>query len=285
MSACRHPAALVGGGDAPSLQFQGKPYRPESRISISLAPHLSRLPVILVFVIIRAMKRYDFVFLLLAAIFLGSLIIANALAFKFVELPVPLVGPLTISVGLLPYPITFLATDLVSELYGKRHANALVFVGFLLSIYFLFFIKVGQAIPVSPHFDPAIQNDYTAVFGQSSRAIFGSMTAYLLAQFLDVRIFHMIKHVTGGKLLWLRNNGSTLISQLVDTIAVVTILFYDDPTKNIPMLVLSGYVYKVLVALADTPFFYAGVYLFRDIEVETKRRNAADFEAIAARIS
>jgi len=238
-----------------------------------------------VFVIIRAMKRYDFVFLVLAAIFLGSLIIANALAFKFVEVPMPLVGPLTISVGLLPYPITFLATDLVSELYGKRHANALVFVGFLLSIYFLFFIKVGNLVPVSPHFDPAIQDNYQAVFGQSTRAIFGSMTAYLLAQFLDVRIFHMIKKGTQGRLLWLRNNGSTLISQLVDTIAVVTILFYDDPTKNIPMLVLSGYVYKLLVALADTPFFYLGVFLFRDIEAETKRRNEADFEALTAEIS
>lgn len=220
------------------------------------------------------MKRYDFIFLVLAAIFLGSLIIANALAFKFIDIPMPLIGNLPISVGLLPYPVTFLATDLISELYGRKRANALVFVGFLLSIYFLFFLKVGQIIPMSSAdgFDPNTQSHYDAVFGQSGRAIMGSMTAYLIAQFLDVRIFHFIKEKTSGRMLWLRNNGSTLISQLVDTTAVVTILFYDNPDVKLHVLILSGYVYKLLVALADTPLFYLGVKLFSDIEAETKRR-------------
>jgi len=222
------------------------------------------------------MKRYDFVFLFLCGIFLGSLIIANALAFKFIQIPMPLVGPLTISVGLLPYPITFLATDLISELYGKNRANALVFVGFLLSIYFLFFLKLGQWFPVAPGFDPEIQEHYDAVFGQSGRAILGSMTAYLLAQFLDVRIFHLIKSKTKGRMLWLRNNGSTLISQLVDTAAVVTILFYDDPEKNLLQLILFGYIYKVIIALADTPFFYLGARIFSDIGQETERRILAE---------
>ncbi len=218
------------------------------------------------------MSRYDRVFLILCSVFIASLIIANAFAFKLFDINLPLVGVVTLSMGILPYPITFLATDLISELYGRRRANTLVMVGFGVSLFFLFFIVIGRYVPVSHVQDPTIQDHYMGVFGQGVRAIMGSMIAYLLAQFLDVRLFHFYKKVTRGRHLWLRNNGSTMISQLVDTVAVVTILFHDDPNVPLFAIILSSYVFKLLVALVDTPLFYLGVRLFKDIERETERR-------------
>jgi len=218
------------------------------------------------------MSRYDRVFLILCSLFIASLIIANAFAFKLFDIDLPIIGVVTLSMGILPYPITFLVTDLISELYGRRRADVLVLVGFGVSLFFLFFIIVGRYVPVSHVQDPAVQEHYMGVFGQGGRAILGSMTAYLLAQFLDVRLFHFLKRATRGRHLWLRNNGSTLISQLVDTIAVVTILFHDQPSVPLLTLIGASYAFKLLTALVDTPFFYLGVALFKDIERETERR-------------
>ncbi len=218
------------------------------------------------------MSRYDRLFLTLAGFFIASLIIANAFAFKLFDVHLPLLGTITLSMGILPYPITFLMTDLISELYGKAKANFLVWTGFFLSGYFLLLLLIGKAIPVSHVQDPVIQEHYLGVFGQGARAIFGSMVAYLTAQFLDVRLFHFFKKLTAGRHLWLRNNGSTMISQLVDTIAVTTILFWDAPNINVPALILAGYSFKLLVALVDTPLFYLGTRLFKSVERETLRR-------------
>ena len=222
------------------------------------------------------MKTYDRLFLVLCGIFIASLIIANAFAFKLFDVTLPLIGTITLSMGILPYPITFLVTDLISELYGRKRANFLVLVGFGLSLYFLMFITIGKYIDVSQVQDPEVQAHYLGVFGQGARAITGSMVAYLLAQFLDVRIFHSIKRATQGKHLWLRNNGSTLISQLIDTVAVTTILFYDADNVNLVSLILAGYSFKLLVALVDTPLFYLGAAIFKDIEAETAALDAME---------
>ena len=171
------------------------------------------------------MHRFDFVFLVLAGFFLSSLVLANALVFKFIDIPLPLVGVATISLGVLPYPVTFLCTDLISELYGKDRANAIVITGAAVSAYMLLLLQLGRVLPVSNLQDDAIQGHYMAVFGQSTRAIFGSMVAYLIAQFVDVRLYHFWRKLTNGRHLWLRNNASTMFSQLIDTTAVVTILF------------------------------------------------------------
>lgn len=220
------------------------------------------------------MRRFDFVFLVLSGFFLASLLLANAMVFKFVDVRLPFVGLATISAGVLPYPITFLCTDLISELYGKKRANALVLVGFLVSLYMLALLQLGRALPVSHLQDEAIQVHYIAVFGQSARAIFASMVAYLIAQLVDVRLYHFWRMLTNGRHLWLRNNASTMLSQLIDTTAVVVILFYgvwDWP--EIRAVILASYVYKLLVAACDTPVMYAGEWLFRDIKEESRVRN------------
>ena len=219
------------------------------------------------------MRRYDFIFLALTGFFLASLVLANCLVFKFIDVPLPFIGAATISVGVLPYPITFLCTDLISELYGKKRADALVVVGFLVCVYMLLLLRVGYSLPVSHLQDEAIQGHFQAVFGQSTRAIFASMVAYLVAQLVDVRLYHFWRKLTDGRHLWLRNNASTMLSQLIDTTAVVTVLFYGVWTlAEIGTVILASYAYKLLVAAADTPLMYLGNRVFRDIKRESIER-------------
>ena len=226
--------------------------------------------------------RYERVFLVLSGFFLSSLVLANSLIFKFIDIPFPLIGTATISVGVLPYPITFLCTDLISELYGKQRARAVVITGFAVSVYMLGVLQLGRVLPVSQIQSDTIQEQYLAVFGQSVRAIFASMVAYLVAQLVDVRLYHFWRKLTKGRHLWLRNNGSTMLSQLVDTTAVVTILFYGVwSAQEIGWVILSSYVYKLLVAAVDTPLMYLGTSLFRDIRAESLRRHLIGEDEVA----
>ena len=219
------------------------------------------------------MTRYDWLFLVLAGLFVASLVLANAMVFKFVDVPLPFIGLATISIGVLPYPITFLCTDLISELYGKKRADAIVLTGFVVSVYMLGLLQLGRILPVSHLQDEMIQEHYMAVFGQSGRAIVGSMAAYLLAQFIDVRLYHFWRRLTNGRHLWLRNNASTMLSQLLDTTVVVTILFAGVWTwSQIGAVILASYAYKLLVAAADTPLLYLGSSVFRSVKDESRRR-------------
>lgn len=219
------------------------------------------------------MTRYDWLFLVLAGLFVSSLVLANAMVFKFVDVPLPFVGLATISIGVLPYPITFLCTDLISELYGKKRADAIVLTGFVVSVYMLGLLQLGRVLPVSHLQDEMIQEHYMAVFGQSGRAIVGSMAAYLVAQFIDVRLYHFWRRLTDGRHLWLRNNASTMLSQLLDTTVVVTILFAGVWTwSQIGAVILASYAYKLLVAAADTPLLYLGSSVFRSVKDESRRR-------------
>ena len=219
------------------------------------------------------MKRFDYVFLILSGFFLSSLVLANTFVFKFLDVPLPIVGVATISLGVLPYPITFLCTDLISELYGKQRANAIVLTGAAVSVYMLVLLQIGRVLPVSHLQEPIIQDHYMAVFGQSARAIFASMVAYLVAQFIDIRLYHFWRKLTDGRYLWLRNNASTMLSQFIDTTAVVTILFYGVWSwAEITAVIIASYIFKLLVAAADTPLMYLGTWLFRDIREKSRRR-------------
>ena len=198
------------------------------------------------------MPRKEIAFLLLAGIFLVSLIVANLITAKLFVL-----AGVVLTVGIIPYPVTFLCTDLISEVYGKKRANAVVWVGLILSLYTLVILQLGHA--AEPFEGLNRQGAYETMFGSGARAIIASMVAYLFAQLIDVRLFHFWKKLTGGKHLWLRNNGSTLLSQAVDTVLVVTILFYGQlPNGQLIDLMLASYAFKLVIALIDTPLFYFG---------------------------
>jgi hypothetical protein len=226
------------------------------------------------------------IYLVLAAFFIGSLLIANIITFKLFSVPLPwgleVFGQdaVVLAAGILPYPVTFLVTDLISELYGKKRADAVVWTGFWISLYILVILRIGAWVPpVGTDIRTAdeVQALYIGVFGQSSRAIIASMIAYLVAQLIDVRVFHFWKRFTDGKHLWLRNNGSTMFSQLMDSVLVVTILFWGQlSAEMIVQVIIASYVFKVLIAATDTPAMYLGVRWLRPlVEGEARASEAA----------
>ena len=208
------------------------------------------------------MKFKDQFYVILAGIFIASLVTCNLIANKFVTVDLGF-KVFIVSAGILPYPLTFLVTDLISELYGQRKANLVVFSGFIASMFVLLFLWLGSQFEAIPS---SIVNDsiYNSVFQNAWRLIAASMVAYLFAQFIDVRIFHFWKKLTNGKHLWLRNNGSTVASQLVDTTLVICILFVGVwESDQIFSAIIDGWLFKMLMALIDTPIIYGIIHLLK----------------------
>lgn len=204
------------------------------------------------------------IYLILASLFITSLVVSNLIFQKFFLWNPFEWFPFEVSVGLLPYPITFLITDLISEIYGKKKANQVVVTGIFASIFSILIVLAGN-YTTATSWSP-VQNDiYTQVFGQSSIAVLASMLAYLFAQFIDIRIYHFWKRKTLGKHLWLRNNFSTFTSQFIDTLTVVSLLCYFEILQwdVFGSLLLSGFLFKVIAAALDTPLLYITVYLLR----------------------
>jgi uncharacterized integral membrane protein (TIGR00697 family) len=169
-----------------------------------------------------------------------------------------------LSVGILPYPITFLVTDLISEIYGQKKANQVVVAGIFASFFSISIILISDLVPAIPS-SPIDDQTFSNVFSLSGLAVLASMLAYLFAQFIDIKIYHFWKKLTNGKMLWLRNNFSTFSSQIIDTVTVITLLcLFEVLSWDIFLgLVISGVLFKILVAFLDTPLLYFFVYLFR----------------------
>jgi len=202
------------------------------------------------------------IYLYLAAIFIAALVVCNLIANKFITVDLGF-KTFVISAGVLPYPLTFLITDILSEIYGKKKTARIVWAGFAASLFVLGVLLLAQqftAIEGSPVDDAT----FNKVFGNSWRVIFASMTAYLCAQLIDVRIYHFWKRKTQGKHLWLRNNFSTIFSQLVDTTLVVGVLFIGvRSSSEIVQFIIDGWIFKMLCAFVDTPLLYATTAFIR----------------------
>ena len=221
----------------------------------------------------------DRLYIILAGIFVASLVSSNLIFQKFFfwtpfsclqayNLPAWTSGlsqfTFELSVGILPYPITFLVTDIVSEIYGRKKADQIVIAGFIASIFMMIVIAVGD-LASATEWSPVGNETFHQVFGLFGPAVFASMTAYLLAQFIDIRVFHFWKRLTKGRHLWLRNNGSTIFSQFIDTFSVLVLLcnFNVIDWQRFAPLLFSGFLFKLLVAMVDTPFFYFFSYILR----------------------
>ena len=210
------------------------------------------------------------IYLYLGALFITSLVVSNLIFQKFFYWnpfgDVTVFGaPLfEISVGILPYPITFLITDLISEIFGRKKANQIVVAGIFASFFSLAIVYTANVVPATV-WSPVNDGLFTSVFGNTIVAVFASMMAYLLAQFVDIQIYHFWKNLTKGKYLWLRNNFSTFSSQLIDTFTVVLLLcaFGEISWDKFTGLVISGFVFKIIIAFIDTPFLYLFVYILR----------------------
>ncbi len=208
-------------------------------------------------------------YLYLAALFITSLVVSNLIFQKFFYwYPFDWVilgnSLFELSVGILPYPITFLVTDLISEIFGRRAANRVVIAGIFASFFSMGILLVAGVVPALPN-SPIDDATFAKVFALSPIAVLASMMAYLFAQFIDIRIYHFWKNLTEGKHLWLRNNFSTFASQFIDTFTVVGLLcvFGVLPWNTFLGLLISGVVFKILVALIDTPLLYMSVNWIR----------------------
>lgn len=221
----------------------------------------------------RLSDRRELAFLVLSGLFLGSMSLLNVLGLsRFINLGQIGPFPIVVTMGVLSYPVTFLCTDVISEIWGERRASQLVWVGLLVNIWILLIIWLGGVLPGFELIDPTTGLPAVDAAGRqplffelrrlTMGTIMASMVAYLTAQFTDVKLFHVWKRFTRGRYLWLRNNGSTMVSQLVDTSAVVLITYLssdvlplDSSQPIMPQLaglILTGYTFKFLCALGDT---------------------------------
>lgn len=253
-------------------------------------------------------ERRERVFLVLAGVFICIMTILNIVGItRFVQL-----GPMALAVGVLPYPLTFLCTDLISELYGRSKANFLVTLGLGLNALILLVLYLGQIMPAVPeavqppwqHMELAValklpNGDlvsgttelFTLMYGITSGAVVGSMLAYMFAQYCDVQLYHFWRRLTHGKHLWLRNNFSTLLSQGVDSFVVIGVtfgaVFLDGEISALDLLVLMGsnYLFKLVAALLDTGPLYVLVYKLRPYLGLRSNETVADVNARPAEIS
>ncbi|MHC5064616.1 MAG: queuosine precursor transporter [Planctomycetota bacterium] len=218
--------------------------------------------------------RDELPFAIISALFVAALVVCNLIANKFVTVDLGF-HVFVLSAGVLPYPLTFLVTDILSEIYGKKRANQVVISGFFGSFFVLGVLWLGAQFPALA--DSKVDDEtYFTVFHNAWRVILASMTAYLCAQLVDIRVFHAIKNRTKGKHLWLRNNLSTITSQLLDTVLVIGVLFLGEwSMSRMGGAILDGWSFKVLCALIDTPVIYGVVYLFHRYSVVPPARAAS----------
>ena len=199
-------------------------------------------------------KSEEWAFILLVSIFVGALVISSVLASKIIS-----IFDLFVPAGVLAYCVTFVVTDVISEIWGKERANRVVFSGFIALVVTFLLIRIVLTWDAAPFWRE--QKAFSTILGSTSRIIIASFIAYLASQYHDVWAFHILRKFTRERHLWLRNTASTVVSQFIDTLIFITIAFYG--TMPVFPLMKGQYFIKVLIALLDTPFVYLVVILIR----------------------
>lgn len=204
-------------------------------------------------------NKKEFIYIILAGIFITNALVAELIGGKLIY-----VGDVVMSLGILPWPIVFITTDLINEYFGERGVKKLSLLTAGLIIYCFILLLIGLHIPAVKGKGLITDEQFNAVFGQSMWIIVGSVTAFLVSQLIDVTIFHFVKNKTGTKMLWLRSTGSTVISQLFDSFIVLGIAFWlpeKIDTKIFIASAFTGYFVKLLIAVGLTPMIYLGHHL------------------------
>ncbi|WP_396188637.1 queuosine precursor transporter [Flavobacterium sp.] len=203
--------------------------------------------------------KKEIVYVILAGIFITNAVTAELIGGKLIQ-----VGPFVLSMGILPWPIVFIVTDLINEYFGKQGVKRLSLITAGLISYCFIILFFAMKIPEAKGISPVSNEAFKQVFGQSNLIIIGSITAFLVAQFLDVTFFNYFKEKTGDKMLWLRSTGSTVFSQLIDSFVVGGIAFYLPgiwTTSQYIEFSFTGYAFKLVIAVLLTPLIYLGHYL------------------------
>jgi uncharacterized integral membrane protein (TIGR00697 family) len=205
-------------------------------------------------------SKKDTVYVVLAGIFITNAIVAELIGGKLID-----VGAAVMSIGILPWPIVFVTTDLINEYFGEKGVRKLSIITAALIAYTFFILYFAMKIP-STGISSVSTEQFNAVFGQSQLIIVGSIIAFLASQLIDVTIFHFVKKRTGNKMIWLRSTGSTAISQFFDSFIVLGIAFWLPgimDTKTYIISGLTGYTVKLVIAVGMTPFIYLGHYFIQ----------------------
>ncbi|NRT11675.1 queuosine precursor transporter [Flavobacterium sp. 14A] len=201
-------------------------------------------------------SKKETVYIILAGIFITNAVVAELIGGKLIQ-----VGPYLMSVGILPWPIVFVTTDLINEYFGEKGVKKLSLITACLIAYTFIIIYAAMQIPAVAGDGLVSDNQFNGVFGQSLWIIIGSIIAFMVSQLIDVTIFHFLKNKTGNKMIWLRSTGSTVISQLFDSFIVLGIAFWMTGKMTTEVFIASaftGYFVKLIIAIALTPLIYLG---------------------------
>jgi uncharacterized integral membrane protein (TIGR00697 family) len=219
-------------------------------------------------------QRRQWLFVFLAGLFVTNAVTAELISNKLIEIPVSFdlgdlkFGPFVTIVGVIPWPVVFILTDLLNEFYGEKAVRRLSWITSILIAYCFIIVSIALSLPAKeiPGSTLATDAEFSKVFGQAQMVIMASIAAFLFSQLLDATLFQWIKRKTGNRYIWLRSTGSTVISQMVDTIAVLYIGFvlpgaisFGDFLSIAP----TNYFLKLLIAISLTPLIYLGHYLVK----------------------
>jgi uncharacterized integral membrane protein (TIGR00697 family) len=201
-------------------------------------------------------SKKDTVYVVLAGIFITNAVVAELIGGKLIH-----VGSAVMSIGILPWPIVFVTTDLINEYFGEKGVRKLSLITASLIAYTFIILFLAMQIPAVKGANLVTDAQFKGVFGQSMWIIVGSITAFMVSQLIDVTIFHFVKNRTGNKMIWLRSTGSTVISQLFDSFIVLGIAFWMTGKMTTEVFVVSaftGYFVKLIIAILLTPLIYLG---------------------------
>lgn len=223
---------------------------------------------------IQSSGRHLWLFVFLAGLFITNAVTAELISNKLVEIPISFqlfgkeVGPFVTIIGILPWPIVFLLTDLLNEFYGKKAVQRLSWITSILIAYCFLIVLFALHVPAKqiPGADLTTDAEFTKVFGQAPWIIVGSITAFLFSQLLDATLFQWFKKKTGNRMIWLRSTGSTVFSQLIDSYIVLYIGFVLPGKMNwsdYMTIAPTNYILKLIIAVALTPLIYLGHYAVR----------------------
>ena len=219
-------------------------------------------------------ERRNWLFIILAGLFITNAVTAELISNKLIQVPIEFnlfgshFGPFATIIGILPWPVVFLLTDLMNEFYGQKAVRRLSWITAGLIAYCFIIVGISLAIPAYeiPGSDLADNASYLKVFGQSQMIIVGSICAFLVSQLLDAFLFDKIKHRTGNRFIWLRSTGSTVVSQVIDSYIVLYIGFVLPGKMSMGTYMTvapTNYILKLLIAISLTPLIYLGHYVMR----------------------
>lgn len=218
-------------------------------------------------------SKKDIVYIILAGIFITNAIVAELTGGKLIQ-----IGPFIMSIGILPWPIVFITTDIINEHFGRDGVKKLSFITAGLIAYCILILFIGTKIPAFQTSETVTDEQFYAVFGQGLFIMIASIIAFLVSQLIDVSVFWFLRHKTGKKMIWLRSTGSTVISQLIDSFIVSGIAFWMTgkiTTSQYLNMSLTGYSFKLILAVVLTPLIYLGHYLIEKYLHDSKTQEVS----------